>query len=137
MNVFYLDVVYAYNCFKCFSGVFASVSDACFKCFICFQTYVAIVVYGCFKIRSSVASPSSPFSSLASVRSARGGGGPYWRGVGLTWLRVGKQTQDMRRGQRRRRLEGAGALAFGRPDTSHALETVMLVRIAGPALATP
>jgi hypothetical protein len=25
-----------YNGFKCFSGVFASVSDACFKSFICF-----------------------------------------------------------------------------------------------------
>jgi hypothetical protein len=31
MQVFYLDVSYVYNGFKCFSGVFASVSDACFK----------------------------------------------------------------------------------------------------------
>jgi hypothetical protein len=53
MQVFYLDVVYVYNGFKCFSGVFASISDACFKCFICFQSYVAIVALG-FKIRSSV-----------------------------------------------------------------------------------
>jgi hypothetical protein len=45
--------VYVYNGFKCFSGVFASVSDACFKCFICFQSYVAIVALG-FKSRSSV-----------------------------------------------------------------------------------
>jgi hypothetical protein len=32
--------------FKVFSGVFASVSDSCFKCFICFQTYVASVASG-------------------------------------------------------------------------------------------
>ena len=42
---------------KCFSDVFASVSDACFKCFICLQTYVASVASGCFKSRSGVASP--------------------------------------------------------------------------------
>ena len=33
---FYLDVVYVYKGFKCFSCVFASVSDAYFKYFICF-----------------------------------------------------------------------------------------------------
>jgi hypothetical protein len=37
--------------FMCF-GVFASVSDACFKCFIYLYTYVAHVSYGCFKNRS-------------------------------------------------------------------------------------
>jgi hypothetical protein len=37
MQVFYLDVAYVYNGFECFSDVFASVSDACFKCFICFS----------------------------------------------------------------------------------------------------
>jgi hypothetical protein len=42
MQVFYLDAAYVYDGFKCFSGVFASVSDACFKCFICFQTYIKI-----------------------------------------------------------------------------------------------
>jgi hypothetical protein len=47
MQVFYLDVAYVYNGFKCFSDVFASVLDACFKCFICFQTNVAIIVSGC------------------------------------------------------------------------------------------
>jgi hypothetical protein len=41
--------------FKCFSGVFASVSDACFKCFIYLLLYVATVVSGCFKNRSRVA----------------------------------------------------------------------------------
>jgi hypothetical protein len=34
LQVFYLDVVYVCNSFKCFSGVFASVSDKYFKCFI-------------------------------------------------------------------------------------------------------
>jgi hypothetical protein len=43
--------------FKCFSGVFASVSDACFKCFICPWRYVASVASGYFKSRSGVASP--------------------------------------------------------------------------------
>ena len=47
MQVFYLDVAYVYNGFKCFSCVFAGVSDTCLKCFICFQTYIAIVASGC------------------------------------------------------------------------------------------
>ena len=49
--------------FKCFPGVFASVSDACFKCFVCLQTYVASVVFECFKSRLRIASPSSPFAA--------------------------------------------------------------------------
>jgi hypothetical protein len=55
-----------YNDFKCFSGVFVSVSDTCFKCFIYLQTYVASVASECFNSRSGVASPSSP--SAASPR---------------------------------------------------------------------
>jgi hypothetical protein len=47
--------------FKCFSGVFASVSDVCFKYFIYFWTYIVNIASGCFKTRSSVASPSVPF----------------------------------------------------------------------------
>ena len=47
--------------FKCFSCVFANVSDACFKCFICLKTYIA---FGCFKSRSGVASSSSLFAAL-------------------------------------------------------------------------
>jgi hypothetical protein len=34
MHVFYLDVAYVYNGFKCF----CKFSDACFKCFICVGT---------------------------------------------------------------------------------------------------
>jgi hypothetical protein len=41
--------------FKCFSGVFVSVSDVFFKCFICLLLYVATVVCRCFKSRSGVA----------------------------------------------------------------------------------
>ena len=52
--------VYFCNGFKCFLGVFASVSDACFKCFIYLQTYVTSVASECFKSRLGVASPSSP-----------------------------------------------------------------------------
>ena len=36
-------------------GIFASVSDACFKCFIYLQTYIASVLSRCFKTRLSVA----------------------------------------------------------------------------------
>jgi hypothetical protein len=44
LQVFYLDVAYVLQCFfKCFLGVFASVSEAYFECFICLQTYVANV----------------------------------------------------------------------------------------------
>jgi hypothetical protein len=35
--------------FKCFLGVFASVSNACFDCFICLILYVATITSGCFK----------------------------------------------------------------------------------------
>jgi hypothetical protein len=38
--------------FKCFSGVFANVSETCFKCFICLLLYVASIVSECFKTRS-------------------------------------------------------------------------------------
>jgi hypothetical protein len=44
---------------KCFSGVFASVLDACFKCFICLQIYAVSVASKYFKSRSVVATPSS------------------------------------------------------------------------------
>jgi hypothetical protein len=40
--------------FKCFSSIFASVSDVCFKCFICLLLYVAIVASECFKNRPGV-----------------------------------------------------------------------------------
>jgi hypothetical protein len=54
--VFYLDVAYVFSIvFKCFSDVFASVSNACFKCFICLQMYVASVAFEYFKSRLSVA----------------------------------------------------------------------------------
>ena len=95
LQVFYLDVAYVFQWFQVFSGVFASVSDTCFKCFICLQTYVANVLSGCFKSRSSVAmapvgggqrptaptsrgapcrvlsSPSPPFHSLHLVKAVR------------------------------------------------------------------
>jgi hypothetical protein len=37
--------------FKCFSGIFISVSDACF---IYIQMYIASVAFGCFKSRSNI-----------------------------------------------------------------------------------
>ena len=40
--------------FQVFLGVFASVSDACFKCFIFLEMHVAKVLSGCFKSRSGV-----------------------------------------------------------------------------------
>jgi hypothetical protein len=71
MQVFYLDewmLCMFYDGFKCFSGIFASHSNACF---ICFHTYVAIVASRYFKTRSSIASLSSPFYYLASVSGTR------------------------------------------------------------------
>jgi hypothetical protein len=40
--------------FQVFSGVFASVSDECFKCFICLYTYVTNVLFRYFKSRSDI-----------------------------------------------------------------------------------
>ena len=82
--------------FQVFSGVFAIISDACFKCFICLWTYVASVASRCCQIRSSVASPSSlsavsprcllpapvghppPHPPLIDAGDVRGGAGPAW-----------------------------------------------------------
>jgi hypothetical protein len=38
--------------FKCFSVVFANISEACLKCFICLLLYVASVASGRFRNRS-------------------------------------------------------------------------------------
>jgi hypothetical protein len=60
--------------FKCFSGVFTSVSDDCFKCFICLLLYVATIVSGCFKSKSGVAHEMHVESGWRSGRRLR------WRG---------------------------------------------------------
>jgi hypothetical protein len=93
MQVFYLDIAYV----TMVSGVFASVSDACY-----FQMFVAIIASACFKTRSGVASrsSSSSVSPQCQVREASaGGGGPHWHGVGPTCLRPGA-TGEMRAGRR-------------------------------------
>jgi hypothetical protein len=56
LHAFYMDVMYGCNGFQLFSGVFLSVSEACFKYFLYLQTYITTVVFGCFKSRSGVAS---------------------------------------------------------------------------------
>ena len=42
LQVFYQDVACVRNGFQVFLGVFASVSDSCFKCFNCLQTTVRL-----------------------------------------------------------------------------------------------
>jgi hypothetical protein len=68
LNVAYIYMLHSYVCckcfiwmlhmfamiFKCFSDVFANVSEACFKCFICLLLYVTIVVSVCFKNKLGV-----------------------------------------------------------------------------------
>jgi hypothetical protein len=54
--------------FKCVSGVFSSVSEACFNCL---QTYVTTVVFGCFKSRSNVASLLPTFAASSLPEPAR------------------------------------------------------------------
>jgi hypothetical protein len=79
--------------FKCFSGIFASVLDACFKCFISLLLYVAAVVFGCSKSRLGVT---------------------HGMHVGSNW-RPGRRPEQ--RGQRpRRRGTTTGALPC-EPDT--------------------
>ena len=56
LQAFYLDAAYALQWFfQVFSGVFASVSDTCFKRFVCLQAHVANVSSECFKSRLDVA----------------------------------------------------------------------------------
>jgi hypothetical protein len=79
MQVFYMDVAYVYNSFKCFLGIFASVSDACF---ICFQSLIVIVALGCFK--TSVLHLSGRFSAVSPrCQTRERGGSPHWHGQAL------------------------------------------------------
>jgi hypothetical protein len=90
LQVFYLDVTYVRNSFQ---GVFASVSDACFKYFICLRMYVARVVFGCFKSRSVVAyrmhvgsgrGASSPRAGARVwARETQAWAGAFWHGRGV------------------------------------------------------
>jgi hypothetical protein len=57
--------------FKCFLGVFTSVSEVCFKCFNCFQTYVATVVFRCFKIDRVLHFSSLIFYCIVSPGAVR------------------------------------------------------------------
>jgi len=80
--------------FKIFLGIFASVSNACFKCFICLLLYAATDTSGCFKNRSSVAyemrvgsgggarDPHAPSGSAGDIRAAWAprGRAKRWRG---------------------------------------------------------
>jgi hypothetical protein len=70
--------------FQVFLGVFACVSDSCFKCFICLQTYVASVVSRCFKSRSGVASPSTLLFPRHGVFSSS------WRRLGIRYNDVAR-----------------------------------------------
>jgi len=99
--------------FKRFSGVFASVSDVCFKYFICFQTYIAIVASEYFKTRSGVASPFPPFCCLIGA----GGGGPT--GVGGPMYLWASAAGEMWAGRRTMR---DGGQQRGRPDRGLASE---------------
>ena len=124
LQVFYLDVAYVCNGFKCFSCIFASVSYACFKCFICLQIYIASVASGCFKSRSDVASPSLLFCCLASVSLPRRRLGIHRSSPSFSMLVTLGPTRNPRgRAKwRGKRLTGAGvrtARPSGRPSTSH------------------
>jgi len=78
LQVFYMDVVYVCNGFKCFLCVFASVSYACFKCFIYLQTNVASEY---FKTRlgvSHVAMHVRSGGDASGPRAQTGGAGTAW-----------------------------------------------------------
>jgi len=104
--------------FQLFSGVFASVSDSCFRCFICFQTYVAFVASECFKTRSYVVSSSSPFYCLNSVSDTG-----RWRWSPL----VRGRTHMLADGRNRRDVDGpvkdtgrgAATHVSGHPDARY------------------
>jgi hypothetical protein len=103
-----------------FSGVFANVSDVCFKCFIYFRSYVAIVASICFRTRLSVASSSCFFFFAVSPQcQTREGGGvtgrPHMLAGGHTRRDVGGQTRDARPREAAARASGrAAARASGR-----------------------
>jgi hypothetical protein len=50
--------------FGCFKSRFGVAASVSYTCFICLQTYVATVASGCFKSRSDVASLSSLFCCI-------------------------------------------------------------------------
>jgi hypothetical protein len=85
-QLFYLMLCMFYNGFKCFSGVFANFSDACFKCFISLQMYVASVVSGCskvdrvlhFRLCLLLSRPSPPGVGWATKPEAQAGAAPLF-----------------------------------------------------------
>jgi hypothetical protein len=70
MHVFYLDVAYVYNGFKCFSCVFRSVSDACFKCFVIFRRMLQLLHMDVSKLDRVLHLPPRLFYCLGSVSDA-------------------------------------------------------------------
>jgi hypothetical protein len=66
--------------FKCFSGIFVSVSYAHFKCFVCLHTYVSNAISRYFKSRSGC------FAHVAAARGTRCHAGRrhhVWPGGGI------------------------------------------------------
>jgi len=72
LHVFYLDVAYGCNGFKCVLVVFFKCFISMF-CFNCLQMYITTVVFGCLKSRSGVALSSSHLLLHLAVGS-RGAG---------------------------------------------------------------
>jgi len=94
MQVFYLDVVYVYNGFKCFCKSFRCM----FQMFNLFSNVCCNCLSGCLKTSSSVESPFLPFCCLASVsgvgrrrRSPLARVGPMCLSVGAAGRDVGGQ----------------------------------------------
>jgi hypothetical protein len=73
--------------FKYFLGVFAIVSNTCFKCFIWLLLYIAIVVSGCFKSRSGVAHGIRVDDVRGGVGNVRGDTGNVRGDVGPLLMR--------------------------------------------------
>jgi hypothetical protein len=69
LQVFYMDVAYAYNGFQAFSGVFCKCSKSMFKVFYLSSDVCVSVASGCFKSRFSVAHRIHVGSGRGRVRS--------------------------------------------------------------------
>ena len=113
LQVFYLDVAYVFSMFLSVLGVFASVSDACFKCFISHQTYVASAASKCFKSTSGVVSPRLLLPRLSVSSSSRS-----WLGIHrllLFWMLVTFRTTRTPCGRAKRHEKSQQAWTSGRP----------------------
>jgi hypothetical protein len=128
LQVFYLLRMFP-MVFECLSGVFISVSNACFKCFICLQTYVSNAASGCLKSRSGCLAHVASYCSCWMFEGSCGANATRGRARAQTPRRVGWGTIAVW-GQAIRAMQ-EWQMGQSRAGASHVLEKNIIQLIFG------